>query len=742
MAARNLLPKFEARFSEINLSFPKQGPKDATLTPRSRKTYPQHLIPGKTPTLGHLPLLLTAARATNRVLLAKMPLDPKTPVKTAKKHPLTSSSLHKRYLSAPIDGRAGPERVDGQFSFMRETSASLNKHSASPTPAARLRNDQFFTPPVKPKKRQLLGPLPPVKPRRTASGVPRPSETPNCISRPPDFVSAALDPPKTRARSPTRHVAHPYASRARSDVHDRRLGSQKPRDDQKSPQLISPGRLRDEKVPNTMELYRILYQKDPELFENDDNCSFTQTDPLLAQEALSGAENSQDGGSLGIYERGELLRKQAVYYVPRRSVEDRNINIRSYSDNYGFDDPNGNYQVVPNDHINYRYEIQRVLGNGSFGNVILCKDHKYREGAKNKMVAIKIIKNDLNWSLQAVYEIKMLKHLNEISAADPTKSEYWQEYGNTSPVLTYFDHFHFRGHMCIVTDVLSLNLYSLLEITRFKGLSVDLVRSFSRKIVQGLSFVHSKGIIHCDVKPENIMVRLPAHFDPADSNPADFGVKLIDFGLSCFDNEISYSYIQSRFYRAPEVIIGANYNNKIDLWLFGCVVAELFTGSPLFPGRNELEQVGLIAEVIGAPSSSLVVSHRNRLMKQVRQKAAINVLNSADVHTGPSKPPVVDEKTIKRALLYTLFDMEGKMNLQFLNMRLQAAQNASAPGVNPLKRNFKLNSKTLEVLLRVNTSTEDKRTIQQLLRFLNAVFRWDPADRSSAQELLNEAFLQ
>lgn len=741
MAAQDLLPKLEARFSEINLSFPKQVPKDPSLTPRSRKTYPHHLYPSKTPTLGHLPLLLTAARAENRVLLLKVALDPKVLVRTTKKHPLPASTLQKRYLSAPLDGHMGAQRPECQFSFMRETSASLKKHAGSPTPPARLRNDHLFMPPVKPKKRQLLGPLPITKPRRTASGVSRVAANSTDIPRHPGTVSGDPDSPKTRSRSPTLHVSHPYASRARLDPQKRRQGTRKSDKKTTSPSLTSPSQVGDEKVQTTVELYRILYQNDHELFGNDDSCQFTAEQPLLAQEALSGAENGPEGGSLGIYERGELLRKQAVYYVPKRSMEDRNINIRSYSDNYGFDDPNGNYQVVTNDHINYRYEIQRVLGNGSFGNVVLCKDHKYRDGDRNKHVAIKIIKNDLNWSLQAVYEIKMLKHLNE-APADAHGSEYGREYGNRSPVLTYFDHFHFRGHMCIVTDVLSLNLYSMLEITRFKGLSIDLIRSFSRKILEGLSFVHSKGIIHCDVKPENIMVKLPSHFDPVDPDAVDFGVKLIDFGLSCFDHEISYSYIQSRFYRAPEVIIGARYNNKIDLWLFGCVVAELFTGSPLFPGRNELEQVGLIAEVFGAPSSALVVVHRKRLMKQARQQAALNVMNSANIQTGPSKPPVVDEKTIKRTLLYTLFDMDGKMNLQFLNMRLQAAQNASAPGANLFKRNFKLNSKTLEVILRVNTSTEEKRTIQHLLRFLQAVFQWDPAERSSAQELLNDAFLQ
>ena len=72
-------------------------------------------------------------------------------------------------------------------------------------------------------------------------------------------------------------------------------------------------------------------------------------------------------------------------------------------------------------------------------------------------------------------------------------------------------------------------------------------------------------------------------------NEKKSGLKIIDFGSSCFHNEKVYTYIQSRFYRAPEIMLGVNYDMAIDMWSFGCILAELFSGYPIFPGENEKE---------------------------------------------------------------------------------------------------------------------------------------------------------
>lgn len=111
-------------------------------------------------------------------------------------------------------------------------------------------------------------------------------------------------------------------------------------------------------------------------------------------------------------------------------------------------------------------------------------------------------------------------------------------------------------------------------------------------------------MIHCDLKPENILLK----------DPAKSGIKIIDFGSSCFQDERVYTYIQSRFYRAPEIILGIPYTPCIDMWSFGCIMAEFAMGYPIFPGEDENDQLSLIMEVIGIPSST-VLSQSQRKTK-------------------------------------------------------------------------------------------------------------------------------
>ena len=127
---------------------------------------------------------------------------------------------------------------------------------------------------------------------------------------------------------------------------------------------------------------------------------------------------------------------------------------------------------------------------------------------------------------------------------------------------------------------------------QFRGLSCNLIRAFLRQLLDSLKLLRESRIIHSDLKPENILLR-------SLSSPR---IKLIDFGSACFESQTVYSYIQSRFYRSPEVLLGCAYDSAIDMWSCGCIAAELFLGLPLYPGVNEHNQLSRIMDFQGCAS--------------------------------------------------------------------------------------------------------------------------------------------
>lgn len=141
-----------------------------------------------------------------------------------------------------------------------------------------------------------------------------------------------------------------------------------------------------------------------------------------------------------------------------------------------------------------------------------------------------------------------------------------------------------------------MNLYEFIKANAFRGFSLKMIRRFTKQMLSSLNLLKQKKVIHCDLKPENILLRHPLHTE----------IKVIDFGSSCFENEKVYTYIQSRFYRSPEVILGMSYGLPIDMWSLGCILAELYTGVPIFPGENEQEQLACIMEVFGPPEKHLI----------------------------------------------------------------------------------------------------------------------------------------
>jgi dual specificity tyrosine-phosphorylation-regulated kinase 2/3/4 len=163
-------------------------------------------------------------------------------------------------------------------------------------------------------------------------------------------------------------------------------------------------------------------------------------------------------------------------------------------------------------------------------------------------------------------------------------------------IVKAFDYFIFRSHICITFEILGMNLFEFSESNEFQPLPARLVRLYALQMFAALDQCHRIGVIHCDVKPENVLL-VPG------SNTL---IKLIDFGSACFDGQQKYEYIQSRFYRAPEVLFGLPYAAPMDVWSAALVITELFIGRPLFPGDDEQEQAAMIAELLGEPDIEII----------------------------------------------------------------------------------------------------------------------------------------
>ncbi|XP_073932338.1 dual specificity tyrosine-phosphorylation-regulated kinase 4 isoform X1 [Castor canadensis] len=300
--------------------------------------------------------------------------------------------------------------------------------------------------------------------------------------------------------------------------------------------------------------------------------------PLTAAEALKFFKNQ-----LSPYEQSEILGYKELWFLGLEA-EKLNVPPEKFSAT-SFDDEHGSYMKVLHDHIAYRYEVLEMIGKGSFGQVAKCLDHK-----NNEFVALKIIRNKKRFHHQALVELKILEALRR------------KDKDNTHNVVHMKDYFYFRNHLCITFELLGINLYELMKNNSFQGFSLSVVRRFTLSVLKCLQMLYVEKIIHCDLKPENIVLY----------QKGQVSVKVIDFGSSCYEHQKVYTYIQSRFYRSPEVILGHPYNMAIDMWSLGCIMAELYTGYPLFPGENEVEQLACIMEVLGLPPAHFIQTASRR----------------------------------------------------------------------------------------------------------------------------------
>eukprot|EP00882_Tetradesmus_deserticola_P010991 GHRQ01011625.1.p1 GENE.GHRQ01011625.1~~GHRQ01011625.1.p1 ORF type:complete len:460 (+),score=260.92 GHRQ01011625.1:181-1380(+) len=261
-----------------------------------------------------------------------------------------------------------------------------------------------------------------------------------------------------------------------------------------------------------------------------------------------------------------------------------------------YDDAEGYYNFQVGELLDARYEVFACKGKGVFSTVLRARDLARQvssttgqllpgvgpgplaAGAEHPEVAIKVIRANETMSKAAALEQRILRLLAD---KDPD---------NRKHCIRLLRTFEYRQHVCMVFEPLDMNLRELtLKYGRNVGLNITAVAIYAAQLLVALRHLQQCRVLHADIKPDNILV-----------NARRSKVKICDLGSAMLAGENERTpYLVSRFYRAPEVILGPAYDFPMDVWSVGCVLYELFTGKILFPGRSNNEMLKLMMDVKG-----------------------------------------------------------------------------------------------------------------------------------------------
>lgn len=235
-----------------------------------------------------------------------------------------------------------------------------------------------------------------------------------------------------------------------------------------------------------------------------------------------------------------------------------------------------------------KYRLVAKKGEGTFSEVLKAqnvKDGRYH--------AIKCMKNRFE-SIDQVNNLREIQALRRLSPHEHIIS--LEEVLYDQPT----------GRLALVFELMDANLYELIR-GRRHYLNAQLVKMYMWQLMKSLDHMHRKGIFHRDIKPENILIE--------SNSDIGRGLKLADFG-SCrgiYSKQPYTEYISTRWYRAPECLLtDGYYGPEMDLWGAGCVMFEITSLYPLFPGSNEVDQISRIHKVLGTPGADLLQKFKSK----------------------------------------------------------------------------------------------------------------------------------
>ena len=240
-------------------------------------------------------------------------------------------------------------------------------------------------------------------------------------------------------------------------------------------------------------------------------------------------------------------------------------------------DREGYYAHRIGDILNERFKVVGTLGKGVFSTVLRCLDMKADKSAPCE-VAVKVQRNNDVMRRAGEKEIGFLSRLSE---GDPEGKMH---------CIRLIDHFDQGDHLCIVFELMHQNLrQALKQHGHRRGVQIGAIRAYSRQLFHALRYMEKLGIVHADLKPDNVVV-----------NAKYNTIKICDFGSACNVDECDITpYFVSRFYRAPEIIMGLRISCEIDMWAAACTLFELYTGRILFQGNTNNQMLKLMQNVKG-----------------------------------------------------------------------------------------------------------------------------------------------
>ncbi|ETE61025.1 Dual specificity protein kinase CLK2, partial [Ophiophagus hannah] len=248
-------------------------------------------------------------------------------------------------------------------------------------------------------------------------------------------------------------------------------------------------------------------------------------------------------------------------------------------------------------------EIITTLGEGTFGRVVQCIDH--RRG--NTRVALKIIKNVEKYKEAARLEINVLEKINE---KDPN---------NQNLCVRMYDWFDYHGHMCISFELLGLSTFDFLKDNNYLPYPLHQIRHMAYQVCQAVRFLHENKLTHTDLKPENILFvnsdyemtyNLEKKRD--ERSIKNTGIRVVDFGSATFDHEHHSTIVSTRHYRAPEVILELGWTQPCDVWSVGCIIFEYYMGFTLFQTHDNREHLAMMERILGPIPSRMIRKTRKQ----------------------------------------------------------------------------------------------------------------------------------